>query len=44
LCICFEITWLCTLLQISRTRFLLRGVGFVMPKMCIRKNNNKINI
>jgi hypothetical protein len=29
----FEITWLYTLsLQISRTRFLLRGVGFVNPK------------
>jgi hypothetical protein len=38
LCICFEITWLYTLfLQISRTRFLLRGVGFVRPTMCIRK-------
>ena len=24
-------------LQISRTRFLLRGVGFVRPKICIKK-------
>jgi hypothetical protein len=34
------------LLQISRTRFLLRGVGFVRPKILYEKkyNNNKINI
>jgi hypothetical protein len=48
LCICVETIWVYTIsLQISRTRFLLRGVGFVRPKICIRKkiyNNNKINI
>jgi hypothetical protein len=27
--------------QVSRTRFLLRGVGFVKPKIC--KKNNNIN-
>jgi hypothetical protein len=30
-------------LQISRTRFLLRGVGFVEPKICTRENNNNNN-
>jgi hypothetical protein len=30
-------------LLISGTRFLLRGVGSVRPKICMRKKNNKIN-